>query len=520
MGFFGLGFLLGHVVTSTVRKIVDHFQNTEEEDLTETDSSNTEESSAERYTALRNYLGKVGAPTGLNVVSSLPEAGQQNKEKEMDSQGTTNTLRVKCDTSDKLPERHLALRNYLGKVGTPQGLNIIECISVASEQKNEEKNDSQETSNTTPVECEVNERLDEEQVKMEDDLGEVVSSPVPNVVDSLPEASGRQDDGNATNPRDRSNAMKVDCERSPGFVQDHDLKLKSTASDSTANSDVDPTVGFCKFSNQFNNCWFNATMQAALNLKWVKEKLCPEKKEYFQDISQIQACSNLFLIGLYHPGKQFSSSSISIPLVEVSLLKAPLNLTKPKVIIEFAKELMMWLDKCGVQSALHVYNVTKCRFCKSVSNHSKALSCLCLLPPAEPRDGINSLFRRWIKDSCHKNTCAICHSKVPDEVGFNKPDVIVLIVPSATRARPKVDVLSSQYLYVPVEGGVQIYKLSAVICSIIVSADTSHYYTYVNLKDKIIKCDDSSVTVDDGSSEADIEKNGFIYFYENMSRKI
>ncbi|XP_024118774.1 uncharacterized protein LOC112140090 [Oryzias melastigma] len=458
----------------------------------------------------------------FNEVPNIQETDTQELMEENHREELTETQElIEENHREELTEtQELTEENHREELTEENYKELTETQELTEENHREEISKTEElTEENQKIKLmETNENLVERLVSPTDNLGKRTDSILSNAIDSALSASPQQDNGKVTKTPKMSSPVIIACHQSQRFVEaeEHELKLKSRAVHSNPNFPTISIKGMCRISeNDINNCWFTATMQAALSLKSVRTKLLQEKKADFLDItkSHIPECSKLFVSSLDHPDEPFSPSTISPCLVELSHLKPSLDLKKQSNITEFLEALMRWLNKCGIYSTLCIEKITKCRKCRAISSTSENLGPLCLLSTPRQNDTMNLLLRHQFVFFFPVENCKCCRSSVAYDVRYTNSGIIVLHVPRTnTGSRQKV--IFSKNLYVPVKEGLKIYHLSVVICCRKVSTHGDHFYTYVVLNDKFLKLNHISDTFDDGSSVVDIENNGFIYFYE------
>jgi len=290
----------------------------------------------------------------------------------------------------------------------------------------------------------------------------------------------------------------------------------NNSEDTTTDPFVSPEIQLCKFSNLFNNCWMNATLQGVLGLNIVNRKLCRSPTEVSKLFPAAPQFGDLFLRALHNPGRWFSPTEIFPVLQELSALIPLLRMGEANDIVDFLLHLMHWLNERGVMSRLRVNKVTRCNQCRSTESNITSLGSVYFLPAPGNNDTTASLFADAVSDDHNKDQCNICGSELMKENFFISHDLITLYLPrTAYPTVFTVHVTPSENINIRVNGGEKTYRLASVICHKNLSSYVGHFYTYVLKEEKIVKADDERISAED--RKADIYKNGIIYFYEKCT---
>ena len=157
--------------------------------------------------------------------------------------------------------------------------------------------------------------------------------------------------------------------------------VKEDETDDMADIFVDPTVMYCKFSNTFNNSFMNAMMQSILNLCATEMKAKNELRELCEALSATPAFRRFFLTALFKPGRRFSPEEI-LPVIKEISTKIPSQFLKKQsnasYLLGYA---MLWVNVCGIQSTMVVNKVTQCDNCQFREETMADLGPFCVLPP-------------------------------------------------------------------------------------------------------------------------------------------
>ncbi|XP_074507377.1 uncharacterized protein LOC141777224 [Sebastes fasciatus] len=288
--------------------------------------------------------------------------------------------------------------------------------------------------------------------------------------------------------------------------------------ESEANSRISNEI--CRFPNRFNNSWMNATLQAVLNLKVVREKLMKQQTEYLTQLSTSTAFVRLFLEALHNPGRSFILPELAEILAELSYTVDPVN---PLDLLELV---LAWLNDCGVQTTIQVTEECKCEECKcDPCKCTMNLGSIHFLPSPCPYGSTASLLRHAINERQCERHCATCGSAAQrQEVWDNLPDILTLNLSRAANADRTVlrDIVDpTPHIVIPVgENKTQVYSLSSVICQRDSFEVSGHMWSYLfsdPMKGTTIKADDDRISVISGHMPADIYRHGIIYLYEKCT---
>ncbi|XP_047243262.1 uncharacterized protein LOC124881641 isoform X2 [Girardinichthys multiradiatus] len=283
------------------------------------------------------------------------------------------------------------------------------------------------------------------------------------------------------------------------------------AEDGQSNFNLDPTLFFCKFSNSFNNCWMNATMQTILNLSITRKFVAQYPEEIFGSLSGTPLFASLLCKAMHHPGKYISQEEIYQVLMEISENVPSLHLAKQNDLLDFLKAILNWLNPSGINTSCVVFTAISCEECQKASYDFWEIGPILHLPHPLPYDSITSLLNRLVAEFC-RDDCNFCYSILKRKHFLSYNDVITLWLPRPTNQGDlKHPVIPSTTIEIPVKNGTQLYHLSSIICH---ETLTDHFYTYLMCGQLVFKAEDDQVTISNTDCAADICLNGFIYVYE------
>ncbi|XP_043996102.1 uncharacterized protein LOC122844573 [Gambusia affinis] len=286
---------------------------------------------------------------------------------------------------------------------------------------------------------------------------------------------------------------------------------------SQTNCNLDPTLYFCRFSNSFNNCWMNATMQSILNLNIFRRFVAHYPEAVFGALSGTPLFASLFLTAMQHPGKYFSPGEIYKVQIEISKRIESVGLAQEDDLTNFLSALLVWLNPCGMSTSCMLYTAIACERCQEALLDIRELGPILYLPPPLPYDSITSLLNRWVSET-YAECCDVCFSILKRKDILNHTDVIALHLPrSYNQVDLKYPVTPSLTIDIPVKTGTQLYRLSSVICRQTLTPYMDHFYTYLMCGQLVFKAEDDQVTISNTTSVADICYNGFIYVYEKCT---
>ncbi|XP_043966433.1 uncharacterized protein LOC122827490 [Gambusia affinis] len=262
-----------------------------------------------------------------------------------------------------------------------------------------------------------------------------------------------------------------------------------------ANCNLDPTVFFCKFSNSFNNCWMNATMHSILNLSITRKYLTQNPEKVFGALSGTPLCATFLCTALNNPGKYFCPDEIYQVLIELSRTIPSLALGQPNDITEFLEAILIWLHPCGINSLCKVKNVITCEDCAVVTPIISELGPVIYLSDAQPNETTESLLERFVFVEWSQRQCCNTFSFYKKFVD-SSPDVVTLYLHRYTNEEDnRLPVIPSATLHIPLESGIQLYRLSSVICCKILNATTNHFYAYVVGRKRVFKADGAKIRI-------------------------
>ncbi|KAM7379153.1 hypothetical protein PAMP_004725 [Pampus punctatissimus] len=280
---------------------------------------------------------------------------------------------------------------------------------------------------------------------------------------------------------------------------------------------TDPCTHICKFSNHFNNCWLNATLQATLNLKVVQEKLRHQTLETVTLPSTIPPeFANLFLTALQKPGNIFNAGEILTVMTELSRKVPVLIVNQNNDCLDLIDPLLCWFNQCGIQTTIQVKDVSKCEICDFTMSTTSSLGQIYFLPPPEECETIFSLFKRAIHDSQSQENCTACGSTSETQKVWTCPDILTLYLPRVTHEGRvlRKPVTPSELIEIPVDQNrTQTYRLSSVISHRGCASD-GHFWSYLIHNHITIKANDCQISITRKGRPADINVNGIIYMYE------
>lgn len=277
----------------------------------------------------------------------------------------------------------------------------------------------------------------------------------------------------------------------------------------------DPTSSVCRFSNSFNNCWMNASLQAVLNLGVVREKLADLPAEPLTRLSATPAFAELFLTALKHPGRAFSSLDLCHVLKELSANIPHLSLFGQNDPVELLEPFLTWLRRCGVDTTLEVQH--RCAHCGVSAPSSPNPGNIYFLPRHRKHYTICDLLKRAVLQSRGSEPCEACGSTERGQV-WSCPDVLTCYLPPSDHSGA-VDMYPATppelMEFTVDENTTHRYRLSSVICHGQLTASEGHYWSYL-LKDHCtIKANSQIVKREDMPDK--IFQNGVIYIYEKCT---
>lgn len=247
----------------------------------------------------------------------------------------------------------------------------------------------------------------------------------------------------------------------PG-VLDVDEKIQSHIKEKQGSGDVDPTTDSCRFSDHFNG-WMNKTLQAVLKLDILKQKLKQKPAFFSEALWEMPKLAKLFQTALQNPGKYFSSTEIVPALEELSVAIPSLRLCQERDIFDFLEPLLLILNKCGVETTLHVQKVFSCVKCQYNGNSTMPLANVFFLPSPGKYDTTSYLFGRVLNAVYGKEECNECNVSLVNEVSLRCPDVITLYLPlPATMSDFREGVPAADCLVFPAGNVLEKYRLSFI----------------------------------------------------------
>ncbi|XP_074507020.1 uncharacterized protein LOC141777010 [Sebastes fasciatus] len=294
--------------------------------------------------------------------------------------------------------------------------------------------------------------------------------------------------------------------------------------ESEANSRISNEI--CRFPNRYNHSCMNATLQAALNLKVVREKLMKLQPEYLTQLSTSPAFVRLFLEALHNPGRSFILSELAEILAELSNTVPSLCFSQTIDPPDLLQHVLAWLNDCGVRTTTQVTEECKCEECKiTCCKCTTNLGSIYFLPSPCLYGSTASLLRRAIKEGQGARYCDACGSAAErQEVWDNVPDILTLNLSRTENALCTVlrdPVYPTPHIVIPVgENKTQVYSLSSVICQRDSDEDSGHMWSYLfsdPVKGTTIKADGDRISVVSGHMPADIYRHGIIYLYEKCT---
>ncbi|XP_032386951.1 uncharacterized protein LOC116698846 [Etheostoma spectabile] len=269
----------------------------------------------------------------------------------------------------------------------------------------------------------------------------------------------------------------------------------------------------CRFSNSFNNCWMNATLQAALHLNVVRNTLTHQRPESLILLSSTPTFAGLFLEALRNPGRSFSPTELYGALTELSEKVPSLCLLQRNDPLKLLKHLWVWLNRCGIKTLTEVQGRGWCDNCGTSWGTSSNIYFL----PLPRRGNSFSLFQQAVKQNT--GPCETCGDIVQKQKVWNDPDIVTLFLSQGARTGSVLgkSVTPLQVIEFPVgENQTQLYSLSSVICHSGNEPPTGHIWSYLCSDFITIKACDSRISVASEYMRDDIYRHGIIFLYEKV----
>lgn len=187
-----------------------------------------------------------------------------------------------------------------------------------------------------------------------------------------------------------------------------------------------PRKSVCMFPNPFNNCWMNASLQAALNLEVVQEKLAHLPPESLAPLSTAPAFAGLCLTALKNPGRTFYSTEIYGILEDLSERVPSLHLLQNNDSLDLLEPFLFWLNQCGLRTAIQVNEVSRCEQRKTTKSSTSHLGSIYFLSIVGKNDTIlyNLLQSLCIHQSQGPGRCKACGSTAQIEQAWICPDFL------------------------------------------------------------------------------------------------
>lgn len=275
--------------------------------------------------------------------------------------------------------------------------------------------------------------------------------------------------------------------------------------------EIDPNP-ICRFPNTFNNSWLNATFHSALNLSVVQERMRNKSPNYLSVLSCMPTTARLFLRALNYPGRVINPTEIRKALKEVWLKRHKGHLLECSDILDFLDPFLRWLDRCGVDTSIHIGEKNKCGDCNFTTSWSSPLGRICFLPtPSGENDTLSSLYYRSYGKNQYVVKCK-CGSDVFGMEFLNSPDVLTFYLsrglPDGSFLQNSVPPSRLLYMYRS-EYERQLYRLASVICY-----GAGHFWAYLFRGHTVIKAEDCRISVLTGRKPEDVDKKGIIFMYE------
>ena len=188
----------------------------------------------------------------------------------------------------------------------------------------------------------------------------------------------------------------------------------------------------CRFANNDNNCWLNATLQSVLHLQVVQDILKPLTPAMMVQLSSMpENLAALIQVFFQNPGHTFDCKTIcgvtqqlvnSIPDLALSMHNDPLD---------FIHKLVVWLNVCGVHTVVLEKQTDTCKACARTVESSSTKTSTFSLPLPRKGESLSSLFAHSISEGVGQ-TCT-CGSAMGRQISWNvSPDFITLSVSRVT----------------------------------------------------------------------------------------
>lgn len=363
-------------------------------------------------------------------------------------------------------------------------------------------------------------------------VGTIVTKSVKRLFNSYLEPPEREGDGDEKSTPEPPGPAEQDLPDSTGgttpsapgaVLHPADRQEETSATVSLGQStDVSsgPCKSICRFPNAFNNCWMNATLQAALNLNTVKAKLTHQPPEALTKLSATPRFAGLFLKALKNPGSHFRPTEIYLVLLELCCTVPQLRLLKTNDPLDLLDPLLLWLNECGVRTTFEVREERRCEDCTTTTCSTSSLGSVYFLPQPGNCDTTSSLLHRAIHQSQGEGRCTACGRTAETANVANSPDVLTLYLP---RLAPDGSVLRepvypSTFVEILVDKDTtQLYSLSSVICHSGLNAHKGHFWSYLFCDHTTIRADDLHISVTPKGRPDGINENGVVYLYEKVN---
>ena len=274
----------------------------------------------------------------------------------------------------------------------------------------------------------------------------------------------------------------------------------------------------CRFANNDNNCWLNATLQSILHLQVVQDILKPLAPSSMVQLSSMpENLAGLIHTCFQNPGHTFDCNTIrgvtqqlvnSIPALALSMHNDPLD---------FIHRLVVWLNGCGVNTVVFAKHRDTCTTCARTVERNVTMSNIFALPLPQKKESLNCLFEHSIMEGKVQQACT-CGSVMKRQIRWNyAPDFITISVSRVTDRGTvrRTPVEPSPVIEIPNCDGTKIkYKLASVICHTGTFAKAGHFWAHLIYDNVVIKANDTLIQIIPAANAVRESKvNGCIFFY-------
>ncbi|XP_032407109.1 uncharacterized protein LOC116711742 [Xiphophorus hellerii] len=265
----------------------------------------------------------------------------------------------------------------------------------------------------------------------------------------------------------------------------------------------------CRFANRFNNSWMSACFQSVLNLSVTRR--CLAQRHPFKEASSTPYSASLIHTAIHQPGKYFSPAEISPVLMELKEREPSPELGKQFEISCLLESILVWLDSYGGSTDREMYCENTCTGCGTSFSELLNNGPLVVLPSSTSLNDTASLFNNWI-NLWGQPHCSTCRSGLNRKNVLSNNNVIVLFLPRWSKRR--YPVIPNPIIEVPGKSGTELYSLSSVICG---DAESAHFYSYLIRGQQTVKVVDEDVLTAGTPCREDMYERGFLYVYEKQT---